>query len=86
MGTNYDYAGNDLFGLPGKYVGTVKAYGIHDTGTDILGGGRGADDNHPVWRGRFLWRHREDLPEDFTVQFQLAPISDKNFLEQYFED
>jgi hypothetical protein len=85
LGTNYDYAGNDLFGLPGKYAGTVKAYGIHDTGTDILGGGRGSDDNHPDWRGRLLWRHYEELPEDFTVRVQLAPISDKNFLEQYFE-
>jgi hypothetical protein len=86
LGTNYDYAGNDLFGLPGKYVGTVKAYGIHDTGTDILGGGRGSDDNHPDWRGRLLWRHYEELPEDFTVRVQVAPISDKNFLEQYFEN
>jgi hypothetical protein len=86
LGTNYDYAGSDLFGLPGKYFGTVKAYGIYDTGQDILGGGRGLDDNHPDWRGRFLWRHFEELPEGVTVWAQLAPISDKNFLEQYFEN
>src|SRR5262249_45672673 len=44
-GTDFDYAGQDLFGFPGKYVGLVKAYGIHDRGKDILGGGRGELDD-----------------------------------------
>jgi hypothetical protein len=86
LGTEYDYAGKDLFDLPGKYVGLVKAFGINDTGTDVLGGGRGEFDNHPEWRGWFLWRHGQELPDDFTVQFQASVLSDKNFLEQYFED
>ncbi|HEV3257205.1 MAG TPA: hypothetical protein VG013_10020 [Gemmataceae bacterium] len=85
VGTSYDYAGNDLFGLPGKYMGLVKAYGIEDTGTDILGGGRGANDNHPTERGRFLWRQTQQLPDDFTLQFQISALSDQNFLEQYFQ-
>jgi hypothetical protein len=85
LGTEFDYDGKDLFGLPGKQVGLIKAYGIHDSGTDILGGGRGEHDNHPEWRGRLLWRHYQELPDDFTLQFQLAPLSDKNFLEQYWK-
>src|SRR5262249_24532180 len=72
LGTEFDYAGTDLFGLPGKSVGLIKAYGIHDTGTDILGGGRGENDDHPDWRGRLLWRDHHDLPDDFTLQFQIA--------------
>ncbi len=84
-GTMFDYAGADLFGIPGKYVGLVRAYGIHDTGTDILGGGRGEFEPHPEWRGRAQWRHTHELPADLTLQLQVAPLSDKNFLEQYFK-
>jgi hypothetical protein len=87
IGTEYDFAGKDLFGMPSRYDGIVKAYGILDSGTDNLGGGRGPDDNHPEQRGRVLARlNWFDLPEGFTVQTQLALLSDKNFLEQYFKN
>lgn len=85
LGTNFDYAGNHLLGVDGKYNGVVKAYGIDDTGKDILGNGRGENEPHPELRGRFLWRNRWELPGDFTLQTQVAPISDKNFLDQYFQ-
>ncbi len=87
LGTEFDYTGTNLFEIPNKYTGLVKAYGIYDTGTDILGGGvRGETDDHPNWRGRFLWQQNvQDLPAGFTVQTQLAAISDRNFLEQYFK-
>jgi hypothetical protein len=85
IGTDYDYGGKDLFGLAGSYNGLIKAYGIHDTASDILGGGRGTNDNHPLERGRFLWQHNQELPDDFTVQAQVSALSDKNFLEQYYK-
>jgi hypothetical protein len=86
LGTEFDYGGKDLFDIPNKYDGLVKAYGIHDTGTDILGGGRGELEEHPTWRGRVLWRQNIfDLPYGFTVQSQLSALSDKNFLEQYYK-
>jgi hypothetical protein len=86
MGSDFDYAGKDPFGVPGHYTGMVRTYGIFDTGTDILGGGRGETDNHPEWRGRVLWRQNVfDLPYGFTVQSQLAALSDHNFLEQYYK-
>jgi hypothetical protein len=84
-GSDYEYAGKDLFDMPGKYTGLIKAYGINDTATDILGGGRGPLDHHPDWRGRFLWRHTQELPDDFFVQAQVSALSDKNFLEQYYK-
>jgi hypothetical protein len=84
-GTSYEYAGKDLFGLTGPYSGLAKLYGIHDDGTDILGGDRGTFDNHPDWRGRVLLRHNQTLWDEFTVQGQLSLISDKNFLEQYYK-
>ncbi len=86
LGTEYNYAGKDLLSIPSQYAGLVKAYGIDDTGKDILGGGRGEFDHHPEWRGRFLWRQNWwDLPGDFTLQFQASVLSDKNFLEQYYK-
>lgn len=86
LGTQYDYGGGELFNLPGKYNGMVKAWGIYDNGTDILGGGRGPDDNHPLWRGRFFWRNNWNFLDDFTLQFQVSALSDKNFLEQYYKN
>src|SRR5262249_12279856 len=72
LGTTFDYAGKDLFDVPNRYVGLVKAYGIDDTGKDILGGGRGEFDHHPELRGRLLWRQDvQDLPAGFSVQTQL---------------
>lgn len=86
LGTEFDYGGKDLFGIKNGYNGLAKAWGIYDTGTDNLGGGRGEDDNHPNWRGRVLWRQNlYDLPYGFTVQTQLSLLSDKNFLEQYYK-
>ncbi|MBY0527816.1 MAG: hypothetical protein K2R98_30750 [Gemmataceae bacterium] len=85
-GTNFDYAGKDFFGVPSAYAGMVKAWGLLDQGDDVLGGGRGANDNHPNQRGRFTWRQNWwDLPQGFTVQNQLSALSDHNFLEQYYK-
>jgi hypothetical protein len=85
LGTEYQYAGKDLFGMTGPYLGDIKAYGIYDTGTDKLGGGRGELDEHPTWRGRILARHQQQFLDDFTYQGQLALLSDKNFQEQYYK-
>jgi len=85
LGTTFDYQGLDLFGLSGPYAGNIKLYGIHDDGSDILGGGRGEGDDHPEWRGRAFWRHSQKIFDDFTLQSQLSLLSDKNFLEQYYK-
>lgn len=85
MGTEYQYAGKDLFGLDGPFVGNVKMFGIYDDGTDVLGGGRGENDDHPLWRGRVLARHQQRFWDNFVYQGQFALISDKNFIEQYYK-
>jgi hypothetical protein len=95
LGMNYDFTRKELFGIPGQYSGTINAYGIDDTGLDILGGNRGqqifvsATDireiHHPEWRGRFSGLFQgQDLPEGFTVQARTYVLSDRNFMEQYF--
>jgi hypothetical protein len=71
-GTEFNTQGTELFGMPTKYNGFLKAFGIYDTGvngtrTDVLGGGRGEfyfppppgtqiPFTHPEWRGRILSR------------------------------
>lgn len=86
LGTNLDYAGTDPFGIPGSYVGQFRAWGLRDQGQDILGGGRGANDDHPLWRGRVFSRNLvTGLPYGFSVQTQVSSLSDKNFLEQFFK-
>jgi hypothetical protein len=92
LGSTFEYAEPDLFGVPAKVSGLVKAYGIYDTHTDNLGGSnrfglpRGSEDHHPDWRGRFLWQQNvQDLPYGFSVQSQISALSDKNYQEQYFK-
>ena len=41
LGTNFQTAGKDIFGIASKYEAQIKAYGIYDHGNDILGGNRG---------------------------------------------
>ncbi|MBI3406729.1 MAG: hypothetical protein HY040_00030 [Planctomycetes bacterium] len=95
LGTEYDFAGKDMFGIPSKYDGMIKAYGIYDTGPDILGGGRGQliytspfttePVTHPPWRGRFLAQDNiQEMPLGFSVQAKVSAISDQNYLEQFF--
>lgn len=87
LGTNFDYSGKSFFGAPALVTGRVKAFGIYDTGEDILGGDRGSHDDHPDWRGRFFWlQNVQDLPDGFSLQSQVSALSDKNFLEQYYKN
>jgi len=85
VGVTGKYNGKDLFGVPGTYKGEVIGYYIHDQGTDNLGADRRSlippDEN----RGRFEWRHQETLPDGFTVNAELGYLSDRNFLEQYYQ-
>lgn len=95
LGTVFETAGRDLFGIKNNFALSTRAYGIHDTGVDILGGNRGESIlidpmtavkvDHPDFRGRWLSRMNiTELPYGFQVQGQLGLISDRNFLEQYF--
>lgn len=96
IGTDYTFIGKDLFGLPSTYSGEIKAAGMYDAGVDRIGGGRGEfvyasnpfrqiPVDHPDWRGRYLGQlNWQDLPGGFMFQGQLALISDRNYLDQYF--
>jgi hypothetical protein len=85
--TEFDYAGKELFGMPVKYDAFVKATSMYDRNFDVLGGPRPVNNFNPDnFRGRLLWRQNfYEMPEGFSLQTQLAALSDRNYLEQYYK-
>ncbi|HEY7329902.1 MAG TPA: hypothetical protein VH592_19865 [Gemmataceae bacterium] len=86
-GTLYSTAANDFFGIPAKYTDTIRAIGMYDRGFDVLGGPRPMNNFRPdATRGWWLQRiDSEEMPYGFNVLGQLSPVSDRNFIEQYYK-
>lgn len=85
FGTEFAYERNGCLGLPGPAVGRWDAWGISDDGFDNLGADRLALFPESELRGRVLGKHRQQLPDGFQFTGEFGYISDRNFLEQYFE-
>lgn len=96
LGTEFKTAGTDLLGINNKYDSLTDIWGLHDSGTDLLGANRGTvvrinpTTTVPVaqheWRGRILDRTNiQELPWGFSLQAQLGLISDRNFMEQFYK-
>lgn len=85
LGTSFEYLTSSFMGHPGPVNGWFDAWGIYDTGRDDLGRNRRSVVPDTQWRGRAYWRHRQDLPAGWQFTAQLGLISDRNFLEQYYE-
>ena len=90
LGTTYTYDRYGSFGLPGgivgPYHGRFDAWGIWDDGLDTLDTLRRdmvPEGGNP--RGRILWQHRHLLPDGYQITGQFGLISDRNFLEEFFE-
>ena len=64
--------------------GGLIGYVMHDTGDDQLS--RNRDDIEPDQevRGRFSFRHKEYLPEDWQLTLETSYISDRTFLESMY--
>ncbi len=84
-GTTFGYDRQGFLGVPGPAVGLLDAWFIDDSGTDNLGRGRRNVPPEEKFRGRTFWNHRQQLPNSVTLTAELGWISDRNFLEQYFE-
>jgi len=67
-----------------KYFGHVKSYLMSDEGKDNLGRDREIETGRNS-RGRFLVRHRQYLEDDWQLSLELSYISDRDFLEEFFE-
>jgi lipopolysaccharide export system protein LptA len=85
VGTAGSYKGRDLLGLPGLYSGSSLNYTIYDTGTDNLGADRRSLVPAKTERYMMQFRHRHELPFGWTVLGEFGLLSDRNFLESYYE-
>jgi hypothetical protein len=85
VGTTVDYEVERFLGLNGPTIGFFDAWAIHDDGLDNLGADRRALVPEKTDRGRAFWQHRQRLPNGLQITAELGVISDRNFLEQYYE-
>lgn len=86
LGTRLQYAVPGMFGFAGPTVGFIDAWGIYDEGLDTLGSDRRNLEFDEDFRGRVLMRHRHYLAGDTELIAEVGLLSDRNFLEQYFEN
>jgi hypothetical protein len=90
FGMGAEYGRDQFFGLLGPTTGRADAWFINDNGVDNLGLGRRDIVPEKKFRGRTFWNHRQRLVggwlDDWTAQAEVGWISDRTFLEQYYED
>ena len=90
FGTGVDYARDSFFDIAGPTKGRVDAWFIDDNGVDNLGLGRRDIVPEEKFRGRTFWNHRQHLVggllDDWTVQAEVGWLSDRTFLEEYYEN
>lgn len=77
VGVDMDYKRDTFYGL-------LNGYFIHDRGEDDFGRLLRGIEPPSETRGRFTWRHRQYLPDDWEVTLELSYLSDANFLQEYF--
>ena len=85
FGNRTTYSRTALFGIPGPVVGRSDSYTIFDDGLDNLGEGRQNLTPEEDIRGRTTLRHRHYFAPGWEFTAELGYISDRNFVEQYFE-
>ncbi len=84
-GTTLLYNREGFLRLPGPTSGLIDYWGIKDNGFDNLGQGRRRLVPEEDYRYRLFWQHRQQLPGDFQLSGEMGWISDRNFLEEYYE-
>lgn len=77
IGADIDYERDESFG-------EIKSYVMNDDGEDNLGRKRETK-GYSGARGRLLVRHRQYLEADWQLSLELSYISDRGFLEEFFE-
>ena len=85
FGTDFTYDFADPFNPAYYHRGELHAWGIYDNGRDNLGRARRSVPPEERFRGRILGRHRSRLADGWTITGELGFISDRNFLEQFYE-
>ncbi|MBC8352603.1 MAG: hypothetical protein H8E66_11475 [Planctomycetes bacterium] len=85
LGTNFSYDRPRFLWFPGPASGDLDIWGMKDNGRDNLGADRRSLAPEEEFRGRALWQHRQYLGSGYQFTGDLGYISDRNFLEQYYE-
>ena len=84
-GPRLPIAARGRFGIPGQVAGLLDYWGIKDEGLDDLGEGRMDLQPAKEYRYRLFGQHRQLLPYDLQSAAQTLWVSDRNFMEQYYE-
>jgi hypothetical protein len=84
-GTDFQYNRNDIFGFQGPARGIFDYWGIKDDGLDNLGRGRRDIVPEADYRYRLFGEHRQRLDSGWDFTGEVGWISDRTFVEQYFE-
>ncbi len=85
FGTDFEYQGPQFLGLPGQVDSQLQSYFVFDNGTDNLGFDRRDVPIEKSFRGHLLMRSLWRVRPGITIKSERGWISDRNFLEQYFE-
>ncbi|HEY2826055.1 MAG TPA: hypothetical protein VGJ04_00520, partial [Pirellulales bacterium] len=84
-GTKFGYDRPGFFNPAARSQGFIDAWYIDDHGVDNLGLDRRTLTFPEAGRGRTLGRFQEDLPDDWQLRLELGEVTDRNFLEQYYQ-
>ncbi|MFN9604272.1 MAG: organic solvent tolerance protein OstA [Planctomycetota bacterium] len=84
LGSDFNYSVPGFL-HSGPAQGTVDAWGLNDRGLDTLGSDRVGLIPESLNRGRVIWNHRQMLNPTSELWAELGWLSDRNFLEQYYE-
>ena len=89
-GVNGDYTRDSFFSIDGPTTGRFDTWFISDHGHDNLGRDRRDIVPEAEFRGRAFWNHRQQIAggllDDWTVQGEVGWLSDRTFLESYYEN
>lgn len=85
LGTDFEYKGWGLMGPNPTSRGDATVDLMYDDDRDNLGRDRRTVPLEENTRGMALWEHQERLPYDLLLRTELGYVSDRNYLEQYYE-
>ena len=84
-GTSFEYERANLLGMDSPASGQIDFWGIQDSGLDNLGASRRAIQPEKDFRFRLYGQHRQRFRNGWELTTESGWISDRTFLEQYYE-
>lgn len=85
FGSDFHYDREQIFDFVGPATGRFDFWGIDDNGVDNLGRGRRSISPEEQLRYRLFGQHRQRLTSGWEVTGEVGWISDRTFLEQFYE-